>query len=69
MNDWALPSIDYERCTQCGVCVTGCSQEALTMGATGPYFSTPQNCTYCADCEALCPAGAITCSFQISWGE
>ena len=69
MSNWVLPKIDYERCTLCGACVTGCSQDALEMGPDGPVFSVPENCTYCTDCEALCAEGAITCELEITWGQ
>jgi NAD-dependent dihydropyrimidine dehydrogenase PreA subunit len=36
---------------------------------TGPVFSAPQACTYCTQCEALCPAAAVTCEFEIIWRE
>jgi formate hydrogenlyase subunit 6/NADH:ubiquinone oxidoreductase subunit I len=69
MSEWALPQIDFERCTLCGSCVSACSAGALELGAQGPHFAAPQNCTYCAECEALCPTGAITCTFTITWGD
>jgi NAD-dependent dihydropyrimidine dehydrogenase PreA subunit len=69
MNAWVLPQIDLDRCTQCGACVSGCTGNALQMGAHGPLFVQPENCTYCTDCEPLCPSGAITCAFEITWDE
>ena len=69
MEDWVLPKIDYERCTLCGACVTGCSESALQMSESGPVFTHPERCTYCIECEALCPSDAITCELEISWGD
>ncbi len=66
-NDLHLPSIDYNLCTICGVCVTACPTGALELTKSGPSFSAPEKCTYCTDCEALCPSGAISCDFEISW--
>ncbi|MEE4194710.1 MAG: 4Fe-4S binding protein [Anaerolineae bacterium] len=30
-------------------------------------FVQPQACTYCTLCESICPVGAITCGFTVSW--
>ncbi|NLE99389.1 MAG: 4Fe-4S dicluster domain-containing protein [Anaerolineales bacterium] len=68
MSDWALPEINLERCDRCGACVVGCVAKAVEMGPDGPYFARPSDCTYCARCDALCPQGAITISYEIVWG-
>jgi formate hydrogenlyase subunit 6/NADH:ubiquinone oxidoreductase subunit I len=39
------------------------------MGEQGPIFARPADCTYCALCDAICPQGAITCAYEIVWGE
>jgi len=68
-NNWELPVIHLERCTNCGACVDGCGESALSMGDSGPFFSAPKSCTYCTDCEALCAVGAIRCELEITWGD
>jgi ferredoxin len=68
MNEWVLPEIDLELCDRCGVCVTGCPTEAVDMGPNGPCIARPEDCTYCAQCDAICPNGAITCRYEIVWG-
>lgn len=68
MEKWPLPDIDLERCDRCGLCVQRCPTQAVEMGAGGPYVARPQDCTYCAACDAICPQGAITCTFEIVWG-
>jgi len=33
-----------------------------------PFFAKPEACTYCTECEAVCPQNAIQCPLTISWG-
>lgn len=66
---WALPEIDLTRCDRCGACVVYCSAEAVEMGPDGPFIARPEDCTYCTDCEGICPQGAITCTYEIIWGD
>ena len=69
MENWALPEIDLVLCSRCGICVERCPTSAVQMGPQGPFIALPAGCTYCADCEALCPQHAITCVYEIVWGE
>lgn len=39
------------------------------MGSEGPFIARPKDCTYCADCEAICPQDAISCVFEIVWAK
>ena len=68
MEDWALPEIDLELCTRCGNCVEQCPTGAVEMGTDGPFIARVADCSYCALCDALCPQGAITCTYEIVWG-
>ncbi len=68
MASWALPEIDLERCTRCGLCVEHCPVEAVELQAVGPVIVRPLACTYCARCEDVCPVEAIRCPFEIVWG-
>lgn len=68
MDNWALPEIDLLRCNRCGACVEQCPGSAVEMGTEGPFIVRPADCTYCAQCEALCPQGAIACTYEIVWG-
>ena len=63
-----LPIINEERCDLCGKCVAGCPEDALIMTGQGPTFKNPVTCTYCTDCEALCPLGAIRAPMIVTWG-
>jgi NAD-dependent dihydropyrimidine dehydrogenase PreA subunit len=68
MEEWALPEINLLLCTRCGICVERCPTDAAEMGAEGPFIARPDDCTYCALCDAICPQGAITCAYEIVWG-
>ncbi|MCP4539507.1 MAG: 4Fe-4S ferredoxin [Chloroflexi bacterium] len=65
----ALPEVNYLLCNQCGICVEKCPTYAAEMGTQGPIIARPADCTYCALCDTICPLGAITCTFEIVWGE
>jgi Fe-S-cluster-containing hydrogenase component 2 len=68
----ALPQVDEDRCTLCGLCVEVCPCHAVELGKRGPIFSCPEECSdICACpgedhlCEEVYPTGAITCAFEI----
>jgi formate hydrogenlyase subunit 6/NADH:ubiquinone oxidoreductase subunit I len=65
---WALPEIDLLACERCGICIERCPTSAVEMGAGGAVIARPADCTYCALCDAICPQGAITCTYEIVWG-
>jgi NAD-dependent dihydropyrimidine dehydrogenase PreA subunit len=65
----AQPIINLDRCTQCGLCVSACPENALEMTNKGPKLRQPSICTYCTDCEALCPTGAIRTPLTVTWGS
>jgi formate hydrogenlyase subunit 6/NADH:ubiquinone oxidoreductase subunit I len=39
------------------------------MGPVGPFIARPWDCTYCALCEEICPEGAISLGYEITWGS
>ncbi|MBI4334510.1 MAG: 4Fe-4S binding protein [Chloroflexi bacterium] len=63
----AYPEIDLTKCDGCGVCIDSCPAGAAAM--IGDRLVISEDCTYCTDCEALCPAGAISCPFEIVLSE
>ncbi|MBG0784910.1 MAG: 4Fe-4S binding protein [Anaerolineaceae bacterium] len=67
MTQKSLPQINLDRCDRCSACVTGCPEQALTMTKSGPAFIEPVICTYCTECENLCPTGAIRAPFEVRW--
>jgi ferredoxin len=69
MSEWILPRIDLQLCSRCGECIERCPTGAVEMGEDGPEVVRPEDCTYCALCDAFCPRGVITCSYEIVWAE
>jgi 2-oxoglutarate ferredoxin oxidoreductase subunit delta len=57
--------IDNERCKGCGLCVTVCPHNVITISEkpnSKGYFpaeATGSNCTGCASCAVVCPDCAI----------
>ncbi len=60
-----VPQIDEEKCTGCGDCVDSCPTGAAGLVDGLARIVRPDDCDYCAECEVLCPADAITCPFEI----
>jgi len=70
VDDRALPTINLDRCTSCGLCVEYCPTDAVEMAIvrpTGhkPAIVRPQSCAYCGLCVEMCPVGAITLAYEI----
>ena len=55
----AVPTLDSDACSGCGVCVSSCTTEAIAMAGDKPEFD-PAKCTACGDCVEACPCQAIT---------
>ena len=64
-----LVCIDEERCDCCALCVQVCEPGALEVGEEKAELAHPEDCGGCALCEDVCPQAAITCSFEIVWGD
>ena len=53
--------INKEWCKQCGICVSLCPKNVLSMGEDGrPYPKDLAACSGCGLCELRCPDFAIT---------
>jgi uncharacterized Fe-S center protein len=50
-------------CTACGVCVSWCPEDAITVGETAVIDN--ERCIGCAECIAVCPTKAV----GIRWNE
>jgi len=55
------PSIDSERCTQCGLC-----EETCRFGAIRAFQVDPISCEGCGVCAYICPEKAITMHPKLS---
>lgn len=63
------PVIDIARCDGCGLCVSVCHQSALVIVGGVVSFEAITECPWCGECEAVCPHGAISCPYEILFGE
>jgi len=59
------PTIDYNKCKNCGKCVEYCTLGTYELkqekGKKKPIVSNPNNCVVlCSGCDSICPQGAIT---------
>ena len=53
-----MPYIVTEACIQCGACVSGCENGAITEGETQSHIDV-NICIECGTCERNCPSDAI----------
>jgi ferredoxin len=53
-----MPYIVTSECIQCGACVAGCENNAITEGDTQSYIDI-NLCIECGTCERNCPSDAI----------
>ena len=51
-------AIDPELCTGCGLCLTVCPADTMTI-VDGKARVTGNRCLACGHCAAICPAGAV----------
>lgn len=60
-----MPVIDWEKCTNCGLCIDVCACKALVLIDNVVTVIETEECGWCIQCEVVCPVGAITCPFEI----
>ena len=53
--DW-FPTINYEKCNNCGDCVTFCAHGVYEKGEEKILIVKPKNCVvFCQACLKMCP--------------
>ena len=53
------PSINPDRCTQCGMCMN-CGKKVFEWTKNGPIVARPEQCVVgCSTCRTLCEGNAI----------
>ena len=79
-NDWNgiprnevpwFPTIDLDKCTECGQCIEFCPNGTYDRDTTGrPVVQNPFNCVVgCSGCKPQCPAEAISFPTLAMLGE
>ncbi len=53
-----MPYVVTSACIQCGACIAGCEQTAISEGDTQSHID-PRICIECGTCEMNCPSQAI----------
>ncbi len=51
-------TIDHDRCTLCGLCVTTCVRRILEEKDGKIVCTDPNGCIFCGHCKAVCPTDA-----------
>ena len=54
----ALPVVDPDICTACGICVDECPSSCYDLEDVAA-LNRPDDCTECGTCVDVCPNGAI----------
>jgi nitroreductase/NAD-dependent dihydropyrimidine dehydrogenase PreA subunit len=53
-------TINYEKCSNCGVCLEGCTRCFSKKDEKVQVYADINCCSICGRCVSLCPTGAIT---------
>lgn len=46
-------------CVQCGWCISYCTNDCIVRTRSDTVVFIKQNCTFCKECEEVCPRNAI----------
>ena len=53
-----MPWVDQKKCVGCGVCISSCPEDAISMENDKATISQDK-CTFCGKCFSDCPQEAI----------
>lgn len=59
------PAVRTERCTACGLCVSHCPENALSIGEREVVELESSLCSGCGECLQACPTGAL----GVNWNQ
>ena len=63
-----MPELNKDLCNRCGLCVIACHGGGIVAVVGGVIAIIPtENCDYCGVCEAVCPTGALTCPYDVTF--
>lgn len=62
---FGYPAIYPEKCNGCALCIDVCQEGLLFMENQRIAIRAGADCDWCGSCEQVCPAGAISCPFDI----
>ena len=57
-KEMIIPTIDYSKCVNCGICITVCNPVAIAR-EEGKIVIKDVACKACGMCQPVCPTGAI----------
>jgi len=60
-----MPTVDGKKCNGCGLCVSVCHCHVFVLVENVISVIETEECTWCTQCEAVCPTGAISCPYEI----
>lgn len=55
----AIKTIDYEKCTDCGICYVICPLDVFRRVGRKVYIAYAEDCMVCYLCEMDCPEDCI----------
>ncbi len=58
-KEMLIPAIDYDLCTNCGMCITACNPAAISWNEEGRPEINEVACRSCGMCMPACPTAAI----------
>ena len=53
-----MPWVDQEKCVGCGICISSCPVNAISMENDKATVSQDK-CTFCGECFSACPQDSI----------